>query len=254
MSSSSIPVHHIHESSVRSRIESNKIISDHRNKFEFAAHRQSSETTAKSSVTKSKNICVTKVSPRKAVSTPDLSFKNEKFWLQTDDQSKKLQCVEECSRNDSAKGEDSSPSIRRRRRRKRTAPKPPEFRPESNKNPTSWKANKTDQINVKVPCILVAESKMASNDIRSQNFDDRYLNPLPRHESNEYSKYLKFKPRSQGSKLRQFLSKSRELLTQWRSGEQTDDSHSTNSHSDYVAASSDDSYSTTSSRCNSTIL
>lgn len=239
---------------MRSRTESNKIISDRRNKFELAAHRQSSETTEKSSVSKPKNIHVSKVRvvPRKAVSTPDLSLKNEKFWLPIGDQSKKLQCVVECSRNDSAKGEDSSPSIRRRRRRKRTAPKPPEAWPEVDKNPKSWKGSKTDL--VKVPSILVDESKMASNITRSRNFDDRYLNPLPRHESNEYSKYSKFKPRSPVSKLRQFLSKSRELLTQWRSGEQTDDSHSTNSHSDYLAASSDDSYSTTSSRCNSTVL
>lgn len=201
-----------------------------------------------------KSIQVPKVVPRKAVSTPDLSLKNEKFWLSTGDQSKKLQCVDECPRNDPTKGEDSSPSIRRRRRRKRTAPKPPEVRLESDKNAKFWKGSKTDQVAVKVPCILVDESKMTSNITRSRNFDDRYLNPLPRRESNEYSKYSKFKPRSPASKLRQFLSKSRELLTQWRSGEQTDDSHSTNSHSDYLAASSDDSYSTTSSRCNSTVL
>lgn len=220
-------------------------ISDRRDRLKQSEQWQSCEAPPKPPASKqARNACPPKVAACKWASTPDLSPKNEQFWLRTQAPPE----VDECSRpQEPPVADNSSPAVRRRRRRKRTAPKPPESWPDGK---VELECGVDDARRAKVPCILVDESKMASNR-HPRKLDGRYLNPLTRCESG----YAQRKSRSPGSKLRQLLSRSRELLTQWRSGgELTDDSHSTNSHSDYAAASSDDSYSTTSSRCNSIML
>lgn len=165
---------------------------------------------------------VANIEMKKANSTPDIRFSSLAGATN----------FENSPKISGDKSLSATTSIRKKHRRKRTAPKPPD-------------SSNREKINSNVPLIFVdcpvqvAESKPIDHRRypSTEEIKTGYLSPTP---------LVRPRRKQYKSKIQHFLSKSRELLTQWRN-EDTDREDSYSVQSDLLAASSDDSVSSLSS-------